>query len=402
MIGRVLFVDDDVRVLNGVARQLESQFELDTAQGPEEGLERIRESGPYSVVVTDMRMPGMTGVELLAEVRKISPDTARIMLTGFGDLKTTIQAVNEGNIYRFLAKPCPPNVLASALEDGIRHYNLVTAEHELVRGTLIGSVKVLSEVLGMTNPKAFGRAARVQRVVAGLARIMEIENAWELEIAALLYPLGYVTVPDEILNKVAGGYRLTTAEREVYEGHPREAGRLLRNIPRLEAVAAIIGGQAESDSRCESSASSSSVELGKMILKVALEYDAAEARYLGGEFALTKMRETPGRFDERVLSALETLVTGQTRQATVEVAVSDLAEGMMLATDVLDTKGKLLVAQGHEVTFSLKQHLQGFANSGRLKGTVTVHMISYVPEPTPEHSVWGLSDDFAELDSVNR
>ena len=103
---KVLFVDDDERLLRGLQRQLSQKFSLDCVSDPVVAQQQLDRSGPYAVVVSDMRMPRLTGVELLSHVRDVFPDTVRIMLTGEADLNTTIAAVNEGHIFRFLTKPC--------------------------------------------------------------------------------------------------------------------------------------------------------------------------------------------------------------------------------------------------------------------------------------------------------
>ncbi len=120
---KVLFVDDDIRILKAFARHLEGEIDFETSACPQAALELIKNSGPFAVVVTDMRMPGMTGVELLEHVRKIAPDTVRIILSGHADLATSQAAINERHIFRLLSKPCSQDRLAEAVSEGIRHYN---------------------------------------------------------------------------------------------------------------------------------------------------------------------------------------------------------------------------------------------------------------------------------------
>ena len=374
MSNKILFVDDDPKLLKGITRQLDDDYDLDTALGPEEGLELVAEEGPYSVVVSDMRMPVMNGVEFLAKVREIHPDSVRIILTGFADLNSTIQAVNEGNIFRFLAKPVSSEDLTSALQAGIRQFELVTAEKALVEGTLKGSVKVLSEVLGLVNPTAFGCAARVQRVVGALAKELAIENPWELEIAAMLYPLGYVTVPDQTLQKISSGLALTDEERQSYDRHPTVAKGLLRNIPRLESVADIIAGQSNMAAAIENTAATDSIRLGRQILKIALDYDAEEVVSGDAQVAIEELQQKSGAYDARVLEAMASIVANHTDQSTREVSVAQLREGMVLGKDVLDAQGNLLVAKGHEVSASLKERLQNFAAAGRVEGSIHIEM----------------------------
>ena len=106
MVRRILCVDDEPNVLLALERQFRKQFEIQTAVGSELGLKAIVENGPYAVVVSDLRMPVMDGNRFLAQVRKLSPDTVRVMLTGQADLADAITAVNEGHIFQFLTKPC--------------------------------------------------------------------------------------------------------------------------------------------------------------------------------------------------------------------------------------------------------------------------------------------------------
>ena len=136
MSDKVLFVDDDANILNAYTRQLRKQFRIETAQGGEQGLAAVTDQGPYAVIISDLRMPGMDGIQFLSRVREIAPDSVRMMLTGHADLEVTTEAVNEGNIFRFLTKPCNSEVLAKAIAAGIEQYRLVIAERELLEKTL--------------------------------------------------------------------------------------------------------------------------------------------------------------------------------------------------------------------------------------------------------------------------
>src|ERR1700692_4519473 len=120
MSERVLFVDDEPNVLDALQRTLRKQVDFHTATSGAEGLVKLRESGPYALVVSDMRMPVMNGAQFLAKAREAAPDTVRMILSGQSDLEATIAAVTEGHIYRFLSKPCPPDQLLAAVADGLR------------------------------------------------------------------------------------------------------------------------------------------------------------------------------------------------------------------------------------------------------------------------------------------
>ena len=130
---KILFVDDDVSILQGYRRMLHSEFLVRTAIGGEQGLRTISTTGPFAVVISDMRMPGMSGAEFLAKVRQNSPDTVRMLLTGYSELDAAIEAVNKGSIFRYLSKPCEMPVLVSAIESGLAVYRSAMASKELIK-----------------------------------------------------------------------------------------------------------------------------------------------------------------------------------------------------------------------------------------------------------------------------
>jgi FixJ family two-component response regulator len=133
MADKILFVDDEPAVLDGYKRMLHYEFKVSTAVGGEVGLSMIHDCGPYSVVISDMRMPGMNGAEFLSQVRQKSPDIVRMLLTGYTDISAAIDAVNKGNIFRFLTKPCSKEVLVDAINIGLDQYRSITTEKQLAK-----------------------------------------------------------------------------------------------------------------------------------------------------------------------------------------------------------------------------------------------------------------------------
>ena len=133
---KILIVDDDPAVLDGLRRTLGRCYDLETALGPQEGLHALTEHGPFAVIVSDLRMPGLSGVEFLRRAKDIAPQAVPLMLTGHGDLDTAMEAINEGQIFRFLTKPCPPSILQRSLEAALAQYRLAAADRELLRMTM--------------------------------------------------------------------------------------------------------------------------------------------------------------------------------------------------------------------------------------------------------------------------
>jgi signal transduction histidine kinase len=171
---KVLLVDDDQNLLDGCARHLRKRFDLHTSAEPRRGLELLDRAGPFAVVVSDMRMPGMDGVQFLAAVKAHSPESIRMMLTGHPDLQTAMDAVNQGNIFRFLTKPCAPENLAAALDAGLEQFRLVRTRQELMEMKLRHAQKL--ELVGQC---AAGAAHDLRNILAVIQLSADI--ALELE-----------------------------------------------------------------------------------------------------------------------------------------------------------------------------------------------------------------------------
>jgi response regulator RpfG family c-di-GMP phosphodiesterase len=368
-------VDDEANVLAGYTRQLRKQFDLRTALGGDEAIELMTKEGPFAVIVTDMRMPGMSGLDLLSRIRQSAPLTIRMMLTGNSDQQTAMDAVNEGSIFRFLTKPCPVSTFVTALKAGLEQYRLVTAEKELLEETLRGSIKVLTEVLSLVNPVAFGRAMRVQRLVKKLAIAVGAGNSWQLEVASMLSQLGCVTVPEPVLLKMYRGSALTSREEQMVHHHPQIGHDLISKIPRLESVAEMVAYQ---DKRYDGQGMSKddvhgeSIPIGARILKAALDYDCQESRLHDKPAAMNYLKSHASWYDPQILGALEVISRQETNYSYREVMLFDLKPGMVLAAGVLNEYGAVLVAKGQEITETLLYRLQNIATHSKLQEPISI------------------------------
>jgi len=361
---KILFVDDDPNILASFLRQLRKGFTVQTALGGEQALTMVASQGPFAVVVSDFKMPGIDGVQLLSRFKEMAPDTVRILLTGYADLETAIRAVNDGNIFRLLTKPTDSETLVRALVAGVRQYRLVTAEREILHDTLAGSIKVLTELLGLLNPDALGRSSRIKELALGIAQSMGLEPDWALETAAMLCQLGLVMVPPEALEQVMAGKELRGENLQLYDMHPMVAAELVKHIPRLEGVSRIITFQ---DKHYDGSGpppsppvAGADIPLGSRILKVALDYDLLASRLDDPQKALQRMRGRKGWYDPAPLAALADHVLRGALQQELRVGVKDLTENMVLVSDVRAKDGRMLVSRGYQVTRLLVSHLLKF------------------------------------------
>jgi response regulator RpfG family c-di-GMP phosphodiesterase len=357
---RILCVDDEPNVLLAFRRQLR-QFDIETAVGPEEGLKALQTAGPFAVVVSDLRMPVMDGVQFLTRVKQQSPSSIRIMLTGQADLTSASMAVNEGSIFRFLLKPCPSEILSQALETALEQFRLVNAERDLLEQTLRRSVEVLSEVLSLVNPEAFGRAHRMLRYVREMSAHLRLAEPWQYEVAAMLSQIGSVAVPPDVLEKVQLGERLSEHDRETYGLQYQVAYDLLAKIPRLEAIARMVQGQNTSID-VAAMPPDEPVTLGTKMLRLARNFDDLVTAGNSPEAALARMRAGRG-CDINLLDALATVGQGDASLEICAVRIAQLRPGMILRADVRSRTGQLLLGKGQEITPSVVARLQSFGSS---------------------------------------
>ncbi|HUP03342.1 MAG TPA: HD domain-containing phosphohydrolase [Bryobacteraceae bacterium] len=362
MTTSILCVDDEPNLLHAIERQFHKRFEIVTAVGPELGLQTIAERGPFAVVVSDLRMPRMDGIQFLAQVRQTSPDTVRIMLTGQADLTAAMEAVNQGNIFQFLTKPCPPEMIGRALDAALRQHGLIQAERELLERTLTGSVEVLSEILGLVNPQAFGRAQRIRRYVAHIADALKLADRWQYDLAAMLSQIGCVTVPPDILDKIYAAQPLDDSEKRAFASHCAVAHDLIAKIPRLENVAEMVAGQTVAG---RGTGGSDRVGVGSSLLKTAADFDEQIMRGRAIDAILATMR-AGGAYNASYLDALRQAHVEESQTETRAVRVADLRKGMLVGADVRTTKGLLLLAKGREITEAAIARLISF------QGTVGV------------------------------
>lgn len=371
----ILFVDDDEFVLETYRRTFRKGYAVETAQGGEAGLAALANGGPFAVVVSDLRMPGMDGTQFLARAKERYPDTVRILLTGDADLWNAIEAVNSGNLFRFLTKPCPPAKLVAAVDAAVAQHRLITAERDLLDRTLRGAVRVLGEVLALVNTTAFGRADRTRRLIHDLAAVLPEAGRWEVDVAATLSQLGCVVVPENVLAAAERGDELSPAERKMIASHPTVARDLLAAIPRMETVSTIVwfqdqqydGQNPEAPQGVEDQ-----IPFGARVLKVVTDFDDLLVRQRTKPEAILEMKARPGFYDPAVLSALDELVQKEFPPERKDLAVHGLIAGMITAEDLYSDSGSLLLRRGSTLTPALILRLQNTAAQGGLSHMVPV------------------------------
>ncbi|WP_177212685.1 HD domain-containing phosphohydrolase [Geodermatophilus ruber] len=368
-------MDDEAAILGGLRRQLRPWFTVHTATSGAEALQLL-ESQPVTVVVSDMRMPEMDGATFLSHVRQHDPDIVRILLTGNADAETAITAVNEGQIYRFLTKPCPPEVLVAELGSAVEVHRLVRAEKELLRTTLRKTVASLTATLSLAQPALLARAVRINRIVSELVEALEVEEPWEIEVTSMLTHLGAVTLPPTVLAKLDAGRPLDEDEREMDSRVIGLSRDLVGDIPRLERVAEAIGWQrARYDGKGNGPGvpGGEDLPLGARILRAAVDFDAGMSVRRSVQDTIAVLQADAGAYDPQVLEALiRCHAVEEVTSPPRPVDVYDLQEGMEVFDDIVTMSGVLLVGRGTVVTEALIHRLENYAGRGEVTGVIRV------------------------------
>ena len=211
-----------------------------------------------------------------------------------------------------------------ALADGVEHYRLIQAERELLEGTVRGSVTLLTEILGIKDPVAANRGARLKRHVRGLAAELEITGSWDFEVAAMLSQIGYAVVPGDIVDRWRAGGTLATNEQQLLASHSQVAKELLANIPRLDTVA--------------------------------------------------EMRYGDGGHSEEIMRALDRVAVASGGYLEKSLAVQDLVSGLILAADLYATDGRLLLTKGTELSLAARTRINQYADHVGIREPIQVRV----------------------------
>jgi hypothetical protein len=325
------------------------------------------ESTAFDLVVSDMRMPEMDGNEFLRRARLKQPNAIRLVLSGQSDLEEAAAAINDGSIFRFLIKPAARPALLSALEAAVQQKRLVDAERDLLERTLTGAVEAMAQTLAIINPRAFGRGVRVKRIASMLARELKLPLCWQLELAASLSQLSAISLPTETAERLATGEALSPGEQAMVAKSVAVPGQLLRHIPRLEPVVALL--ESLFDERRPVAKS-----LEEATLWVATRLERGTSNGEGIDLVIDQL-EAGGQVAPMLASAVRTLrglMMGEGSQR--KVTVQGLLPGMVLMEDLRTTSGALLLSRGHEMSLALITRLRNVATSTELREPLLVSL----------------------------
>jgi response regulator RpfG family c-di-GMP phosphodiesterase len=424
----ILFVDDEANILSSLKRLFRPLgYQIYTAESGANGLE-IMQQHTIDLVVSDMRMPEMNGAQFLEKVREKWPDTVRILLTGYAEISSTIDAINKGQIYRYVSKPWEDNDITLTIKHALLQKSLereklrleeltrkqneelkdlnanleakvlarteevrqtmsfLEVAHEKLKKSFITSVRVFSNLIEMRNPSKSGHSRRVADLARTLAQELGIGPAetQDIFIAALLLDVGKIGLPDRLLDKPF--HNLTPAECAEISKYPVKGELALMALEQLQGAAKLIRSHRErfDGTGYPDQLSGFTIPLGARVLSVAEDYDTA---LMGTEYtkALTPtdasllIQDGKGkRYDAAVVLALLNIIGKnnpvKSSNATETILRSgQLLAGMVLSQDLITWNGDILLAKEHVLTPQLIDQIRGFERMDGHPLTISIH-----------------------------
>ena len=327
---KVLVVDDEPAVLRSLARMLKPVFHVVTETHSERSLERLETDGPFAVVLSDLKMPGLDGVELLNHCRFAAPAASRVLLTGNADLESAMGAVNSGRVTAYLTKPIGGEELRCVLDDAVEQHRRSVAERVALHGTIAGASDALLEALRMGNPPAYQAASRTKALTGRYLERHPVRDQWQIEVAATLMHLGHLALGAELSANFAGRQDLSGAEALLARSVPAFTIELVRRIPRLEEVVDIIRHQPKDFESSRVTHGPEGLPFGSRLLRIIGDIVGLEARGIESRRVATELRARAGAYDPDLLERVLPIYA-----EAVEIAIDLTDERLLDGSDLL-------------------------------------------------------------------
>lgn len=412
----ILCVDDEANILSALRRLFRpTGYRVLIANGGAEGLALLEaENGAVDVVISDMRMPEMDGARFLAQVKARWPRPARILLTGYADIESTVAAINQGEIYRYIAKPWNDGevlltvrdvldrqslerektrlealtqaqneelkTLNASLEDKVRARTeeLRRANDKLKTGFMT-SIRVFANLIELREGRMAGHSRRVADLARRIAKHMGLAP-WEVQdvfLAGLLHDIGKIGIPDHLLNKPEP--QMSADERGLWRKHPAKGEQALMALEDLRGAARLIRSHHEryDGQGYPEGLSGLIIPMGARILALANDYDGLREGNLTGrrqdeQEARQYLLQGKGkRYDPQVVEAFLSFSGGAKEVQATDLALvpADLKPGMVLSRDFISREGVLLLATDYILDEGLIRQISDYerAEGGRLQ-----------------------------------
>ncbi len=411
----ILCVDDEANILSSLRRLFRpAGYRVLIAESGADGLAMLQaENGAVDLVISDMRMPMMDGAQFLAEVRQRWPGIVRILLTGYADMDSTIAAINEGQIYRYISKPWHDGEVSLTVREALERQGLLrekarlealTAQqneelkvlnagleekvrerteelrraHERLKRSFFTSIQVFANLIELRGGNMAGHSRRVADLARKIAAAMGMDGRQcnDIFLAGLLHDIGKIGLPDALLAKPPS--KMNGDELGQWRKHPAKGEQVLMALEDLRGAARLIRSHHErfDGQGYPDGLAGLAIPQGARILALANEYDG----HLHGTLTGTRLGEDDAkklvlqgrgkRYDPAVVDAFLALFGAPPEPPTDEIAVipAELRPGMFLARDLISPEGVLLLATDYMLDENLIRQIRDYERSegGRL------------------------------------
>lgn len=431
----LLFVDDEPSILSALRRVCRPQgYRVLTADSGAAAL-ALLEHETVDLIVSDMRMPQMDGARLLDEVRQRWPEVVRVLLTGYADIGSTIAAINQGEIHRYIAKPWDDQELLLSLREGLERrrlraenealQRLTAAQNQQLQAANAGleqrvaartaelnqvndmlaksfdqlqqnfllSLKVFASLLELRDGSSPGYSERVGQLARGLAAELGLGQSEQLACyaAGLLHEVGKIGLPDALLRKPVSAMRDDELQR--YRRYPLNGEAALMPLGELRAAARLVRAHQERfDGRgFPDGLAGRELPLAAQAVGLAATYEAlligrlSERRHEPAQAREAIRRSRGSHFDPVLVDAFVALM-GRAQQATEDELPLDAAglqPGMVMARDLLSPQGTLLLAKGFTFDAGVIRTIRELVARENLAIAFHIRATERAAQPTP-------------------
>jgi len=426
----VLVVDDEKGILKSLQRLLKNlDVNVLTAQNGEEALEFLK-TQQVSLIISDQRMPGMTGVELLHHSRSISPDSVRILLTGYADTNSTIEAINTGAVKYYFNKPWDDEFLLSRIKESLDLYKMtvenkkldkllshqnkklkdlnktleqrvaeqtkeIKEKHKELNKSFMETIKSFSIIAEMRYKDVGSHSLRVAALADKVCKSLSLEHKeyQDIVVASYIHDVGKVGVPDKILAKKPRDY--SKADRDEIKKHPILGQSCVSNINGFEEIGIIIRHHHENfnGSGYPDNIREKRIPLGSRIIRIANEFDKLSFEH--GYPSMNKLNESAAHlvkfsgshFDPDLVKKfiehdLAKCLPQQDLSDAIVVKTFELRTGMILAEDISTVSGMFLMPRGAKLSNGIIKRIIKIDNSDPIDGGISVYRNAASEEKT--------------------
>lgn len=395
---KLLLLDDEVEILNSLKRLLRKEFDITTFDDPNQALVALKQE-QFALIVSDMRMPALDGATFLTKAKELSPNSVRLLLTGYSDLESTSRAINEGNIFSYISKPWDNSELKQILSRALEHYQLKAENQKLTKELMSSNLK-LSELNGQLEEKVKKRTAALNNSNEKLKHSVEKQRSMfqqllqlisliveqrthdmighnkrvalhckllaehfrlkrhqviNIYISALVHDLGKIALDDALLSVPEN--KLEPQQWNEYREHALKGAELLATLPQMESIAKTIKHQYEhtDGTGVPEHLINEQIPFGAKLIRLVVDYDRLVSGLTTGvnispDDAMNHVAKLSGKvYDASLVQAYKKLLNNMPKDNEVLmdycVATDDLEEGMSISKDIINKAGGVMLTK---------------------------------------------------------